>query len=128
MIEMFVFQMVCAFGPGLLGLAITAVLAPRIFRRLARMLQFDLTTVMLFTVAFAVLFTIQHAIRTNQPMAGLFVLSIFTVPGLIFARLIIDTFRDERRTRTDRRKSLENLDMVSALAPTPEPEKPQHID
>jgi hypothetical protein len=162
--SLLVTQLVCAFAPAFIGLAIATVTSPRMFRLVAKVFQFDLTTAMLLMAAFAVLFAMNRAMREmeqlawhehlneqaalrqeyNDPnyefypgggywaadfhIAMLTATSIFTVPGLIFARLLIDSYRDECRSRAGRKQRLLGTDLQAALTPQPEPVKPQWID
>lgn len=64
----------------------------------------------------------------DYQIAALTFTSIFTVPCLIFARLLIDGYRDERRTRLERRERQSGEKLGESLSPKPEPTKPQWID
>jgi hypothetical protein len=133
--SLLVIQLICAFTPALIGLAIAAATSPRMFRILAKMFQFDLTSLLLVMAALAMLFAMNRWMtemsheswreyqrelsywRQNDPggyqpsaysyyarseyeIGALLCASVFMFPGLIFARLLIDGFRDERRATT----------------------------
>lgn len=163
--SMLITQLLCAFAPALLGLAIAAITSPRMFRLVLKLFQFDLTSALLLMAAFAVLFAMNRAMRDmsdqaraehlqemeyarqsgdltyddyhyyydtssryDYQIAMLAITSIFTVPCLIFARLVIDNYRDERRSRAEKRQRKLGAETLQAITPKSPPEKPQWID
>jgi energy-converting hydrogenase Eha subunit E len=131
-------QLICAFAPAAIAIAIAAVVSPSIGKLLLKSLQFDLATIMLITAAFAVLFALNRGMseiqmqswrkyqrerqeqlesgwsveslpsyssyETDYQLAALHFLSVLTVPSLIIVRLLMEAYRDERRTRLERRE------------------------
>lgn len=133
MVKILVIQLLVALVPGLVGLAVLARTSPRLYRLATKSLQFDMLTALLATAFVAVLLGLNRALVNEQviavarqtfldqfldlfvwhkeeaaPLFAIYLFSIFAMPTVIFARMIIDAageMVEERRMRAEQRNA-----------------------